>query len=119
MRATVFRNFELWCLVDQTTRLEIPNQMKNPTKYTLSMFALALLAFSTISSQLSTLHAQTTYIWNGGSGDWSVTGNWTPASGPPGASDTATVNSGAVTVSADTTVATFNLGGGTLNGGAV
>jgi YD repeat-containing protein len=56
------------------------------------------------------------YNWNGGSGDWSLAGNWTPDSGPPGASDTATINSGIATVGADTVVDTLILDGGTLTG---
>jgi hypothetical protein len=74
---------------------------------------LILPALGFLLSALSCL--ATSYTWNGGSGDWSVAGNWTP-NGVPGASDTATVNSGGVTLNADTTAGTLNLGGGTLNG---
>src|SRR5262245_59746100 len=63
-------------------------------------------------------HCQaTSYTWNGG-GDWSVASNGTP-NGVPGANDTATISSGTVNVSADTTVGNLNLTGGSIAGGAV
>ncbi len=55
------------------------------------------------------------YTWNGGNGDWSVAGNWTPA-GVPGGSDTATINSGAASLAGGIEVDTLNLGGGTVRG---
>ena len=59
--------------------------------------------------------AQTTYTWNGGSGDWNVATNWTPV-GVPGAPDNAVINSGTVTLTTDVTVAGVELSG-TLSGG--
>ncbi len=52
--------------------------------------------------------AQTTYTWNGGSGDWNVASNWTPV-GVPGAGDNAVINSGTVTLTTDVTVAGLEL----------
>jgi hypothetical protein len=41
----------------------------------------------------------TTYIWNGGTGNWNVTGNWSPNGVPSGyATDTAEVTSGSAIV---------------------
>ncbi len=48
--------------------------------------------------------AQTTYTWNGVTGDWALSTNWTP-NGVPGSQDTAIVNSGKVTLTADVTIA--------------
>lgn len=59
--------------------------------------------------------AQTKYTWNGSSGSWHVPANWTPP-GVPGPADSAVVNSGSVTLSADTEVGGFNLTGGSLTG---
>ncbi|MEX0326558.1 MAG: hypothetical protein AB3N33_10785 [Puniceicoccaceae bacterium] len=56
------------------------------------------------------------YTWNGGTGDWSNTGKWTP-SGVPVDGDSATVNSGTVTLSGTETIGTLNLQGGSLTGG--
>jgi hypothetical protein len=39
----------------------------------------------------------TSYTWNGVSGDWNLGSNWTPAGGPPTASDSATINGSATT----------------------
>jgi hypothetical protein len=48
------------------------------------------LAFATLLSLAPAASAQTTYTWNGGSGNWSAAGNWTP-SGSPDAGDTANI----------------------------
>ena len=37
--------------------------------------------------------AQTTYTWNGGTGNWTNSANWTPNTGFPGNADTAIINS--------------------------
>jgi hypothetical protein len=63
------------------------------------------------------MRAQTTYTWNGTTGNWIDSTRWTP-NGVPGAADTAIINSGSVTVSADTSVNTLNLTNGTLTGTA-
>ncbi|MEX0330685.1 MAG: hypothetical protein AB3N64_04615 [Puniceicoccaceae bacterium] len=55
------------------------------------------------------------YTWNGGTGDWSSAGKWTP-SGVPADGDSATVNSGTVTLSGTETVGILNLQGGSLTG---
>jgi len=60
--------------------------------------------------------AQTKYTWSVGSGDWHVPGNWNPQ-GVPGPADSAAINSGAATLSADAEVGGFSLSGGILNGG--
>ena len=52
--------------------------------------------------------AQTTYTWNGVTGDWTLSTNWTP-NGVPGSQDTAIVNSGRVTLTADVTIAKLEL----------
>ena len=52
--------------------------------------------------------AQTTYTWNGGTGDWALSTNWTP-NGVPGSQDTVIVNSGRVTLTADVTIAKLEL----------
>jgi hypothetical protein len=46
----------------------------------------------------------TAYTWIGGTGDWNVAANWSPAGGPPTATDTATINAtgAAYTVTIDT-----------------
>jgi hypothetical protein len=38
------------------------------------------------------------YTWNGVSGDWNLASDWTPAGGPPTASDSATINGTATTI---------------------
>src|SRR5262245_49316620 len=60
----------------------------------------------------------TDYSWNVGSGDWSDATKWSP-NGVPAATDTATIGSGTVSVSTDTTVNNLNLTGGTIVGTAV
>ena len=52
--------------------------------------------------------AQTTYTWKGVTGDWQISTNWTP-NGVPGSQDTAIVNSGRVTLTADVTIAKLEL----------
>jgi len=75
------------------------------------------LLFSFILSVLFTYTAtaQTTYTWNGGSGDWNVATNWTPV-GVPGAPDNAIINSGTVTLTTNVTVTGVELSS-TLSGG--
>jgi hypothetical protein len=52
----------------------------------------------------------TSYTWKGVSGDWNDPNNWTPAGGPPTASDSATINgSAASTVTVDTADAANSL----------
>ncbi|MBL8199883.1 MAG: hypothetical protein JNK40_02835 [Chromatiales bacterium] len=53
--------------------------------------------------------------WNGLTADWTVGTNWTPG-GPPGITDTATVNAGNAQLNADTTILGLTQGGGTLSG---
>ncbi len=53
--------------------------------------------------------------WNGLTADWTVGTNWTPG-GPPGTTDTATVNAGNAQLNADTTILGLTQGGGTLSG---
>ncbi|MCO5125384.1 MAG: PEP-CTERM sorting domain-containing protein [Rhizobacter sp.] len=54
--------------------------------------------------------------WFGGTGDWSVGANWSPAGGPPGADDTAIINAGNAQLGADTAIAGLDMGGGQLSG---
>jgi hypothetical protein len=54
--------------------------------------------------------------WFGGTGDWSVGANWSPAGGPPGANDTATINAGNAQLGTDTAIAGLVMGGGQLSG---
>ena len=45
----------------------------------------------------------TSYTWKGVSGDWDLASDWTPAGGPPTASDSATINgAAATTITVDT-----------------
>jgi hypothetical protein len=53
--------------------------------------------------------------WNGGSGNWSSSATWS-CGVVPGPGDTATINSGTVTLDADVTVQNLTLTGGTLTG---
>lgn len=39
-----------------------------------------------------TVRAQVNYAWNVGNGNWATAGSWTPAGGPPGSSDNATIS---------------------------
>ena len=56
----------------------------------------------------------TTYTWTGANGaDWSVPGDWSPASGPPGIADTAIIQSGGtVNVSEAESIDVLSLGAG-------
>ena len=59
-----------------------------------------------------------TITWtNSNGGSWNNAANWFPNQ-VPGPTDTAIINNGTVTVSADTTVGTLNLNGGVLSGTA-
>jgi hypothetical protein len=49
--------------------------------------------------------------WNGGSGSWSIPGNWTPATSPNSGSASAIVNSGTANVNGGFTVGTLAIGG--------
>jgi hypothetical protein len=75
-------------------------------------FILPLAALSWFAGHLA---AQTTFAWNGSSGDWNNASNWTP-NGVPGPNDSAILASGAATLDADASVAGFTLSGGALNG---
>ncbi len=55
----------------------------------------------------------TSYTWSGGTGNWSVSTNWTP-NGVPGVGDDVIINTGTVTLDAVTTVLSISLGGGDL-----
>jgi hypothetical protein len=61
----------------------------------------------------TSVQAQTTYTWIGGSGNWNDQSKWTPI-GIPNGSDIAIMNSGDVTLSEAT-----NVGGLQLNGGSI
>lgn len=63
--------------------------------------------------------AQTTYTWNGANpGDWAEASNWSP-NGVPGPEDAVVIGSGTATLTANTTVASFELSGsGVLTGDA-
>src|SRR5438132_14160146 len=54
-------------------------------------------------------------VWDGTSGDWTVSSKWSP-SGPPGLGDTAHINSGTVTLSTAVTLDLLSLTGGSLTG---
>jgi len=73
------------------------------------------LCINVVVLLLANLAQGASYIWNGTSGNWTDSTRWSP-NGIPGATDTATINSGVVSVSADTTVGTLNFNGGTING---
>jgi hypothetical protein len=49
-----------------------------------------ILAISVFTLIVTSAHAQS-YSFNVSNGDWSVASNWTPAGGPPGSGDTATI----------------------------
>ena len=55
------------------------------------------------------------HTWFGGTGDWGVNTNWSPAS-VPGASDKAIINGGNSTLSFNTSITALDLSGGTLGG---
>ncbi len=56
-----------------------------------------------------------TCIWDGTTGNWSDTTKWS-CGAVPGASDTATISDGTVTVDVDSTIQSLNFIGGTLTG---
>ena len=63
-----------------------------------------------------TTAAQTTYTWNGGSGNWSEPTNWTPA-GVPGAVDSAIiVTTGTITLTTDITISGLSYTSANLTG---
>ncbi|NOQ97950.1 MAG: hypothetical protein GQ561_07265, partial [Calditrichae bacterium] len=56
---------------------------------------------------------QTTYTWNGGSGDWNVATNWSP-NGVPGNTDNVLITASGnytVTLDVDTSIADISIGG--------
>ena len=57
-----------------------------------------------------------TYTWFGGTGDWSLAGNWTPGGGPPSFSDLAVINLGAASLSSGASMSGLTMGGGQLVG---
>ena len=59
--------------------------------------------------------AQTTYNWNGTTGNWTEASRWTP-NGIPGDLDTAIVSGGTVTLDSPITVNTYRHSGGNLQG---
>ncbi len=70
-------------------------------------FAVFVLLF--LSVQLFA----TSYVWNGSTGDWGTSGNWSP-NGIPGSSDQVSISSGTVTVSSNRSVGSLTITGGTL-----
>ncbi|MBS0191676.1 MAG: hypothetical protein U0573_11480 [Phycisphaerales bacterium] len=77
------------------------------------LLTATLIAFSRIS-------LATTYTWTGSAGDgnWATPGNWSPSGGPPGAADSAIINSGTVSANTPVSVANLTVNGGTLSGTA-
>ena len=71
------------------------------------VFTLAFLAASNLQAA--------SFTWGGGSGNWTSGANWSPE-GVPGPGDTATINSGTVTVNQDVIVDEFIMLGGVLTG---
>ncbi len=66
---------------------------------------LLLISIFTIS-----VHAQTSYTWFGGEGDWEVASNWSP-NGIPGFMDTAVIDTGIVTLTESDSIANLKLAG--------
>lgn len=83
--------------------------MKVSQFLTRTLFLSSTLFFVTVFIKAET------YSWNGGSGDWSDESKWSP-NGRPGASDTASIDSGTVIVSQDESVGTLNLSTATIGG---
>ena len=54
--------------------------------------------------------------WFGGTGDWMVAANWSPAGGPPGADDTATITAGNAQLAVATAIAGLQMNGGQMSG---
>ncbi len=76
-----------------------------------------------IALTVSSIAMATTYTWNGGSGDWNDSANWTTeeigASYPREATDTAVIGDGAnITISSPVTVGGLNLSGTVTISGA-
>lgn len=71
------------------------------------------VALAAVAFLCGTVRGQTPYAWNVGNGNWSAAGSWTPAGGPPGLNDNATVNiAGTYTVTLNTNQSVHDL---TLN----
>ncbi len=75
-----------------------------------TLYKLILITFFLFSSSV---FAQTTYSWIGGSGNWSVATNWSP-NGVPTATDNveiAATGTYTVTLDVDTTINDLTIGG--------
>lgn len=59
------------------------------------LMAWLVMAFLGISAAVA---QATVYTWNGGEGNWSVAGNWTPVTGPPNGYDKAIIPAGTVSI---------------------
>lgn len=57
----------------------------------------------------------TTYTWNAGNGTWDDPSSWTPP-GVPGATDTAVMSNGSITLDAETSVGTLQFSDGVIGG---
>lgn len=75
-----------------------------------AVLAVAIFGMTACSAQA------VTKTWNGGTGDWTVGGNWTPT-GEPGATDDVVISSGTTTLNADRTVRSLSISGGATRAG--
>ncbi len=83
--------------------------------FTPSLFLTHLVfILSLVLAGLATIHAQNTYTWNGGSGNWSDN-NWNcvgaGCGNVPTATDNAIVNSGVITIDAPVTINDLTVSG--------
>jgi len=77
--------------------------------------ALVIVAVALAAGSTAQTAQAVDRTWFGGTGDWSVAGNWNPA-GVPGSADTAIIDGGSVTLNSAATVAGFTMNGGTFTG---
>ncbi len=87
------------------------------TSFRCGTLGVALLSLGSLS--LTDARADTISTWNGGSGNWSTAGQWTPASVPnntAGQSYDVTIGSGSATLDISPTIQSFTLDGGLAQG---
>ncbi len=78
-------------------------------------FSFLMILFLVISGGFYGGIAQTTYTWQGGSGDWNDSNMWSP-NGVPGSGDNVVINSGVVNLTSSVSINDLNLGNATLQG---
>lgn len=89
------------------------------TSFRCGSFCVALLSLGSLDS--FNAHADTISTWNGGSGNWSAAGQWTPSRVPNNTASQSydvTIGGGAATLDISPTINAFTLNGGLTQGGA-